>query len=437
MYHYKEKKILIVGLGLTGVSCVEYFLMKNIFPRVMDTRLNPPGIKYISKKVQCHLGSINKNWITNADLIIPSPGIQLSLYYNCNQKKIISDIELFCTEAKKPIIAITGSNGKSTVTTLIAKIAEEAGFRVGLGGNIGIPVLNLLKDKKINLYILELSSFQLENTYSLKKHVGIMLNITENHMDRYPLGFKQYLHAKLNIYQNAKISIINTDDMKYLPLKILNKNCIFFGTKSNSTYRLLKKNEKYWLSVKNKKILNCSKMNLIGRHNYINALSTLALADSINIPRFFSLKILTTFSGLPHRFELIYKNKGVSWINDSKSTNTMSTKVALEILKEVKGTLWLLLGGIGKNANFDFLKPSLQVNNIKIYCFGTDAYKLYKLRPSVSKIMKNIQESVIEISKKIQYGDVVLLSPACASHDQFKNFEERGNIFSMLAKKFG
>ncbi|MCZ7833498.1 MULTISPECIES: UDP-N-acetylmuramoyl-L-alanine--D-glutamate ligase [Atlantibacter] len=438
MADYQGKKVVIIGLGLTGLSCVDFFLARGVTPRVMDTRQAPPGLDNLPETVERHLGSLNDDWLLNADLIIASPGMALahpSLSAAADAGvEIIGDIELFCREAQAPIVAITGSNGKSTVTTLVGEMAKAAGVSVGVGGNIGLPALMLLDAEK-ELYVLELSSFQLETTYSLRAKAATVLNVTEDHMDRYPFGLQQYRAAKLKIYENAEVCVVNADDALTMPVRGADERCVSFGIDVGD-YHLNHQQGDTWLRVKGEKILNAKEMKIVGRHNYTNALAALALADAVGLPRSSSLKALTTFTGLAHRFQLAYDHNGVRWINDSKATNVGSTEAALNGL-HIDGTLHLLLGGDGKSADFSPLNRYLQGDHIHLYCFGRDGAELAALRPDVAEQTATMEEAMRIIASKVQPGDMVLLSPACASLDQFKNFEQRGDVFTRLAKELG
>lgn len=438
MADYQGRKVVIIGLGLTGLSCVDFFLAQGVTPRVMDTRLSPPGLDKLPETVECHLGSLDDGWLQAADLIIASPGMALAhpslMDAAAAGVEIIGDIELFCREAKAPIVAITGSNGKSTVTTLVGEMAKAAGWAVGVGGNIGLPALTLLQHPA-QLYVLELSSFQLETTHSLKAAAATILNVTEDHMDRYPLGLQQYRAAKLRIYENAAVCVVNADDALTMPVRGADKRCISFGADVGD-YHLNRQQGSTWLRADGEKVLNADEMHLVGQHNYTNALAALALADAVGLPRATSLKALTTFSGLAHRFQLAWQHNGVRWINDSKATNVGSTEAALNGL-QVQGTLWLLLGGDGKSADFSPLARYLQGDNVRVYCFGRDAAALADLRPEISVRTETLQQAMEQIAVQLQPGDMVLLSPACASLDQFRNFEQRGDLFVQLAKELG
>lgn len=436
MAEYQGVKIVIIGLGLSGLSCVEFFMMRGIKPRVMDTRTLPPGLEALPDSLERHLGGLHQGWLCSADLIVVSPGISLETPMLIAARnagvEIIGDIELFCREVDVPIVAITGSNGKSTITSLVGEMAKAAGWRVSIGGNIGLPVLKLLH-QKCRLYILELSSFQLETTYNLRAAAATILNLTEDHMDRYPLGLQEYQAAKLRIYRNASVCVVNIDDALTLPTIDANARRVSFGVDVGD-YRLHPHKGETWLFAYGEKVLSTREMKLSGRHHDINALAALALADSVQIPREASLKALIAFTGLPHRFQSVLERNGVSWINDSKSTNVGSTKAALSGL-QVEGTLHLLLGGDGKSADFSTLSDHLQGDNIRLYCFGRDGAQLMNLRPEVATLTKTLAQAMSCITGRVNPGDMVLLSPACASLDQFFNFEDRGNSFIRLVKE--
>ena len=438
MVDYQGKKVVIIGLGLTGLSCVDFFLARGVTPRVIDTRISPPGLDKLPENVERHLGDMNQEGLLDADLIVASPGIALaspalSVAAEAGVE-IVGDIELFCREAQAPIVAITGSNGKSTVTTLVGEMAKSAGWNVGVGGNIGLPALMLLK-QECDLYVLELSSFQLETTNSLRAAAATILNVTEDHMDRYPLGLQQYRAAKLRVYENAKVCVVNSDDALTMPIRGADSRCVSFGADVGD-YHLNRQQGEIWLRVRGEKVLNTREMKVTGKHNFTNALAALALADAVGIPRASSLKALTTFTGLAHRFQLSLEHNGVRWINDSKATNVGSTEAALNGL-HVDGTLHLLLGGDGKSADFSALAQYLQGDNVRLYCFGRDGAQLAALRPEIAEQTETMEQAMRMIAAKVKSGDMVLLSPACASLDQFKNFEQRGDEFSRLAKELG
>ncbi|HHE3651563.1 UDP-N-acetylmuramoyl-L-alanine--D-glutamate ligase [Pasteurella multocida] len=428
---YKNKKVTVIGLGKTGLSCVDFLLAKQADVRVIDTRTQPAGAEQLAKNVPLHTGSLNQQWLLESDLIIISPGlavktpeIQTALAAGI---EVIGDIELFCREAKKPIIAITGSNGKSTVTSLVAHMVNAAGLKVGMGGNIGIPALSLLEQAH-DMYVLELSSFQLETTYSLKATSATVLNISEDHMNRY-VDLEDYRQAKLKIYHHAQTAVINAEDA--LTAMDGLKNGVSFG-EDNADYWLKTEKGRSYLMAKDERVLACDEMKLVGRHNYMNALAAIALAQAAGIPLESIRRALREFNGLDHRFQLAHFAHGVRWVNDSKATNVGSTVAALTGL-QLNGTLHLLLGGDGKGADFSELASLINQPNIICYCFGQDGEQLAALSPR-SQRFSTIEEAINALRPTLSAGDMVLLSPACASLDQFSSFEQRGDEFTRLAK---
>ncbi|HGO5853552.1 TPA: UDP-N-acetylmuramoyl-L-alanine--D-glutamate ligase [Mannheimia haemolytica] len=425
---YENKTVTIIGLGTTGLSCVDFFKKKNANIQVIDTRANPAGADKLDATIPLHTGGLNSEWLLKSDLIVISPGLAVATpeIQQAIQAgvEVIGDVELFCREAKAPIIAITGSNGKSTVTTLTTEMAKQAGIKVGMGGNIGVPVLSLLEGD-YELFVLELSSFQLETTYSLKAKAATILNISEDHMDRYD-SIADYRQAKLRIYDNAENIIVNGEDAQTYPIQAVKKMIRF--AEQNAEYSL----RNQMLYSGDDAIIQTKQMLISGRHNEMNALAAMALAEAANVPREGIVKALQIYGGLPHRFQAVATNDGVRWVNDSKATNVGSTVAALNGLN-VAGTLYLLLGGDGKAADFSELKPLINKPNIICYCFGQDGAALAELSEQ-SVLVGTMQQAVEAIRPQLKKGDMVLLSPACASLDQFKNFEQRGEVFMALAQ---
>lgn len=430
---YQNKKVTVIGLGKTGLSCVDFLRAKQADVRVIDTRQQPAGADQLSKEIPLHTGSLNQQWLLESDLIVISPGlavktpeIQTALQAGV---EVVGDIELFCREADKPIVAITGSNGKSTVTTLVAEMAKAGGLSVGMGGNIGIPALSLLNQQH-DLYVLELSSFQLETTYSLKAVAATVLNVTEDHMNRY-VDLQDYRHAKLKIYDNCQTAVINGEDALTLPTTQCPQQQVFFA-ENNADYWLRPDGHHIYLMACNESILTIDEMKLSGRHNYMNALAAIALAQAAGVNLLGIQTALREFGGLEHRFQLAHMANGVRWINDSKATNVGSTVAALTGL-QVKGKLHLLLGGDGKGADFSELATLINQPHIFCYCFGQDGKQLAALS-SQSQLFDTMEQAIAAIRPQLQAGDMVLLSPACASLDQFPCFEARGDEFTRLAQ---
>ncbi len=425
------KQVVIIGLGKTGLSCVTYFRQRGITPVVMDTRENPPGKESLPAECRLLTGPLDADTLCSASLIVASPGVALATpalqVAKAAGVEIVGDIELFAREAKAPIVAITGSNGKSTVTALVGLMAAEAGFKVGVGGNIGTPALDLLL-QPADLYVLELSSFQLETTSSLKPAAAVILNLSEDHLDRYD-GMAGYLAAKQRIFSNAKRIVVNRDDAATYPPQQSYRQS--FGLNAEAYGRIQRDNQ-LWLSVAGKPVLPVSELNIVGAHNQMNALAAMALADAVAIPQPAQLNVLRSFSGLEHRCQFVREVNGVRWINDSKATNVGSTLAAVAGVGEsVKGRLWLLAGGQGKGQDFSPLQPLLANQIYRMVCFGQDADTLLKLADNTQRVT-DLDEAVRCIAAEAQPGDWVLLAPACASLDQFRNFEQRGQHFADL-----
>ncbi|TCP95006.1 UDP-N-acetylmuramoylalanine--D-glutamate ligase [Cricetibacter osteomyelitidis] len=428
---YQNKNITVIGLGTTGLSVVDFLQSKQANIRVIDTRANPAGAEQLDKNIPLHTGGLNQQWLLDSDMIVISPGlavktpeIQTALQAGV---EVIGDIELFCREADKPVIAITGSNGKSTVTTLVAEMAKAGGLSVGIGGNIGIPALSLLNQQH-DIYVLELSSFQLETTYSLKAVAATVLNVTEDHMNRY-VDLEDYRQAKLRIYENCQTAVINGEDQLTRTENL--KSAVSFG-ENNADYWLKTENGKSYLMARNEMILSCDEIKLTGRHNYMNALAAIALAQAAGINLTGIRTALREFGGLDHRFQFIHFANGVRWVNDSKATNVGSTVAALNGLV-VENKLHLLLGGDGKGADFSELQAFINQPHIYCYCFGRDGAELAKLSEQ-SRLFDTMEQAIEFLRPTLENGDMVLLSPACASLDQFASFEKRGDEFTRLAK---
>ncbi len=442
MFCYKNKNIIILGFGLTGFSCVKYFLSLGIYPKVMDLLLKEFIKLKVFDGIEYYFGGFKESWMLGADLIVISPGVSPyhPLIIKAKNKgiEIINDIEIFSREINIPVIAITGTNGKSTVVTMLYKICNLCGIKVAIGGNIGTPVLDII-NLDVSFYILELSSFQLEYAPNLKTFCSVILNISEDHMDRYPGGFFNYLFSKLNIYNNAYYCVVNNDDFYTYPLNYFEKNIITIGLKK-SDYYIKKNNNDLYLHCFGLDLINVNNFYLKGFSNYVNFLFVISICDLLNISRSIVLDFISNFKGLPHRFSVVKNNKGVVWINDSKSTNIGSTLSALFNLSGINGYIWLLIGGDGKSADFEnLLRPYLLFISKKLHicCYGKSKDILFDMVPGISKKFSTMYSAVYYISNLVQVGDFVLLSPGCSSLDQFINFKDRGNQFIYLSKIYG
>lgn len=428
--------VVVVGLGITGLSVVQHLLktQPQLSIRVIDTRANPPGQDQLPQGIELHSGSWNIAWLAAADLVVANPGIALATpeIQSVLQQgtPVIGDIELFAWVVDKPVVAITGSNGKSTVTDLTGVMAAASGLTVGVGGNIGVPALELL-NLNVDLYVLELSSFQLETTSSLTLTAAAFLNLSEDHMDRYD-GMAAYRQAKLRIFECAKTAIINRDD-EQTSADHFSGAVLSFGFDSQE-FGLIHKDGKEYLADHGQALLAVDELTLVGRHNVANALVALALLKQVGIDLNSTLKALSSYNGLTHRCQVVANKRGIKWVNDSKATNVASTLAALSGL-DCQGTLYLLVGGDGKGADFSELSPVLNSLPVKLCCFGADASEFMLLHPSAQQY-ESMAHVIASIEKHLVHGDMVMLSPACASFDQFKNFMARGDAFTALAQQY-
>ncbi|MCL9773392.1 UDP-N-acetylmuramoyl-L-alanine--D-glutamate ligase [Vibrio methylphosphonaticus] len=427
--------VVVVGLGITGLSVVNHLkkLPHPINIRVMDSRSQAPGADALADGIELHCGSFNQQWLNEADLVVCNPGIALATPEIVVARQlgvpVVGDIELFAWANTKPVIAITGSNGKSTVTDLTGALAKAAGLSVGVGGNIGVPALDLLA-MDADLYVLELSSFQLETTESLKVTVAAFLNLSEDHMDRYQ-GMSDYAQAKRRIFMNAEYALVNRAEPETYPDE-LGSACLIetFGF-DNQAFGMLKAQGSTWLMDHGESIIDTARLSLVGKHNWSNALVACALLKLAGIDYRRAMDTLMLYAGLSHRCQVVVKDKGVTWVNDSKATNVASTLAALSGLT-LEGKLYLLVGGDGKGADFSALAKPLSRLNVMLCCFGRDKARFSELTSDAQQFT-SLDDAIAHITPQLTGGDMVMLSPACASFDQFANFMARGDHFSALA----
>jgi len=422
---------LIIGLGKTGISCAHYLKKNKINFIMMDSRENPPGLLAFQQSfpdIPIHLGNFNQAMIDQAQEIIISPGIAPDDF---PPSKTISDIELFARHAQAPIIGITGTNAKGTVTTLLGDMIQHAGLSVLLGGNIGTPALDLLDHPVPDFYVLEISSFQLETTKHLPLIAASILNISPDHLDRHQT-MEKYIAAKQGIYQQTKTVIFNRQDTATFPPSS-HPQQISFGLDipSSQNFGVIDA----YLTEGNKKLLPASALKIQGTHNWCNALAALALGKAIGLPTEKMLDALKCFPGLPHRCEWVTSHDHVHWYNDSKGTNIGATVAALEGFgKSSPGKIILLAGGLGKNQDFKLLNKSVDNYAKKVILFGQDAEKIRQALSCECILVSSLKEAVQKAKSIAKPEDIILLSPACASMDQFKDFEDRGNQFKMFVK---
>lgn len=435
-----DKQRIIVGLGATGLSVARYLAGRDLPFAVCDTRPEPPGLdklKRFAPMADLYLGELDADLLSSAGELIVSPGIALSTPAIKAAidagVSVVGDIELFAREAEAPIIAITGSNAKTTVTTLVGAMVEQAGKRVAVGGNIGTPALDLL-DEKADLYVLELSSFQLETTQTLNAAVAVVLNVSEDHMDRYT-GLAAYHLAKHRIFRGAQQVVFNRDDALTRPLVADQLPCWSFGL-SRPDFRgfgLIEQGGQSWLAFEFKALMPTADLKIRGAHNQANALAALALGHAVGLPMPAMLSALREFAGLPHRCQWLGQYAGVDYYDDSKATNVGAALAAIEgFASDLQGKQVLIAGGDGKGADFSALLGPVARHCRAVILLGRDAPLLEKLFAGHVAVQRvaTLDEAVVAAAAAAEPGDVVLLSPACASLDMFRNFEERGRLFA-------
>jgi len=435
---------LVIGMGQTGASCIPFLLARGYSVTALDSRLNPPCSKQIRNdfpQVKTVYGIFDKETIDKADMIVVSPGVSLkepTLVDAISQgKDIVGDIELFAREVKAPVIAITGSNGKSTVTTLVGMMCKANNMNVKVGGNIGVPVLSLLDQKDVEIFILELSSFQLETTRSLNALAATVLNISPDHMDRYT-NEDEYVDAKARIFQGNGAMVLNRDDTHVSKMAIKGRQTFWYGLKepdSHMMFGVTKFMGDHWISRGQKRLFRANEVAMAGEHNIANVLAALAIATIAGVPIEISRKVIASFQGLPHRMEVICESGDVTWINDSKGTNVGSTVAALS---GVNRPVILIAGGDGKGADFSSLGVAIEKYAKAVVLIGKDANLIKDSITSHLPVFKvaDIKQAVMKSASLAVAGDAVLLSPACASFDMYRNFEHRGDIFRETVLKF-
>ena len=432
---------IVVGLGKSGMSLVRFLARQGLPFAVADSRANPPELATLRAEfpqVDVRCGELDVAFLCRANELLVSPGLALATpalqQAAARGVKMSGDIELFARHAKAPIIAITGSNAKSTVTTLVGEMAAAAGKRVAVGGNLGTPALDLLNDE-VELYVLELSSFQLECTDQLNAEVATCLNVSEDHMDRYS-GMPAYHLAKHRIFRGARQVVINRQDALSRPLLAEGQPCWSFGLNKPDfkAFGLIEEGGEKYLAFQFDKLLNVRELKMRGAHNQANALAALALGHAAGLPMAPMLAALREFTGLAHRCQWLRELRGVTYYDDSKATNVGAALAAIEGLgADIDGKLLLIAGGDGKGADFSALRGPVAAHCRAVLLLGRDAELLANtLADSGVPLIRvaTLEDAVQRAAELAQAGDAVLLSPACASLDMFKNFEQRGQLFA-------
>ena len=437
---------VVAGLGISGVSAVNFLHEKGYRVAVTDSRAVPPGHDQTPADVQTSFGQFDQDLLLSAEEIIISPGLDPKLpeiqAAIAKGIPVISEIQVLRRATDKPIVAITGSNAKSTVTTLIGLMAENAGKKVAVGGNLGRPALDLTKDDP-ELYILELSSFQLETTSNLNAEVAVVLNLSEDHLDRHG-DMMGYHTAKHRIFQGVKKVVHNRDVSLTRPLVPDATPMQSFGLNAPdmNQYGVLRETDgTMWLARGRERLLKSSDMYMQGTHNVANALACLALGEAIDLPLESMLETLKTFKGLEHRCEFVKDVNGVRYYNDSKGTNIGATLAALDglgaAIEVQQGKVAIILGGQGKGQDFTALRESLSKFAKVAVLIGEDRPVIEKAIEGTTTLLhaESLAEAVALCQQNTQPNDVVLLSPACASFDMFSGYPQRGHQFVALVNE--
>ena len=446
----KDKRVLVLGLGDTGLSALRWLNRQGALLSVADTRQMPPGLALLEVELpetKLYLGALTPQAFEGVDLVVISPGVSLSepSVQAVIQRgvPVIGDVELFAQHRPSgtKLIAITGSNGKSTVTTMVGDMCRASGLKTTVAGNIGLPVLDTLNGDIPDVYVLELSSFQLETTSSLNATAATVLNISEDHMDRYH-GLKDYAAAKARIFSGTGVQVLNRQDSMSLDMTLEGRTCVTFGldeAKNAEDFGLGQKDGATILMRGENELITSHELKISGSHNAANALAAMALCEVIGLQKEAMIKALREYKGLPHRVEWVAEISNITFYDDSKGTNVGATCAALQGLvgPNDSSKIVLIAGGDGKGQDFSPLSGIVARNARAVVLIGRDALEIQKgLNVESIHIVK---VETLELAVKAAYdlaqpGDAVLLSPACASFDMFRNYVHRAEVFVQSVK---
>ena len=435
---------VVVGLGKTGASCLRYFAKHGIAAAATDSRQSPPGLAELgplARTLDIRLGAFDLSLLDGASQVLMSPGVSLdepiARAARARGIEVLGDVELFARAVHAPVIGITGTNGKSTVTSLVAAMASAAGRRVLAGGNLGTPALDLLDQPAPDLYVLELSSFQLETTTSLNLVAAVVLNVTADHMDRYATVL-DYARAKERIFARAATVVRNADDPLVMAMggagdRAAQRVVTFSTQRTDADYCLLRDGARTFLCRHGAAVFEMARMKITGLHNAANALAALALGDAAGLPLAAMLQALENFPGLPHRSAWVADLRGVRYVDDSKGTNVGATLAAVD---GMPGPLVVIAGGVSKGQDFAPLAAAFKGKVRHVVLIGQDAGDVERALAGVSSSERaaSMQDAVAAATRAAQPGDTVLLSPACASLDMFRDYGHRGDVFAAAVR---
>ena len=432
---------LVLGMGLTGASCARFLAGRGISAWFADTRATPPGLAAIRDAMpgaRCFAGDAPRELPASIARVIVSPGVDLDspLLGAARQRglPILSDLDLFAAECGAPVIGITGSNGKSTVTSMVGAALTAAGWRVGVGGNLGTPALDLL-DPALRAYVLELSSFQLERSNPLPLAAAVVLNVAPDHLDKHGT-MAAYTAAKARIYAGSRIAIVNRDEpvLAELVPAAIPVQSFGLGVPRAGQFGLIAAPDGEWLAFGRERLLRAAALPIPGRHNVSNALAALALGHAAGAGLMAMAEGLRTFRGLPHRMQVIAVADGITWIDDSKATNVAA---AVTSIRGVTGPLVLIAGGDGKGQSFNELAEALRGRDSVAILIGRDRGQLAgELQGACAvELADGLQQAVTRARAIARPGHTVLLAPACSSLDMFRNYEHRGQVFATAVQE--
>jgi|HigsolmetaAR204D_1030405.scaffolds.fasta_scaffold00149_36 UDP-N-acetylmuramoylalanine--D-glutamate ligase len=435
-------RTVVVGLGRTGLSCARYLKARGIDFAVTDSRAAPPeaaALASVAPQADTRFGAFDMRLLEGAAQLVVSPGVSVKDPFvaaaAARGLPIVGDIELFARAAQAPIAAITGTNGKSTVTTLVARMAQASGKRTLAGGNLGRPALDLLDEPTPELYVLELSSFQLETTYSLEAHAATVLNVTSDHMDRY-VSMQEYADAKARIFAGATAAIVNLDDpyVRAMSTQAARRIGFALDERDGADYYVARAGDDVTLMSRGERLIGMSELKIAGLHNALNALAALAMCEALEVSRAACIEALKTFEGLPHRSQWVADIAGVRYIDDSKGTNVGATLAAVAGLP---GSLVLIAGGQGKGQDFRPLADAFRGKVRHVVLLGQDARLIAAAIEGVStyEFATDMRDAVTRAASAARAGEIVLLSPACASLDMFRDYAHRGDVFAAEVRR--
>lgn len=435
---------VIVGLGSTGLACARFLTKRGVPVHIVDSRPEPPGLKDLRAtlpQVPVTLGRLEQALLDGARVLVVSPGVALAepsiQRAAARGVAVVGDIELFAGEVEAPVVAITGSNGKSTVTALLGEMARTDGLDVRVGGNFGPPALTLLEQPGAELFVLELSSFQLERTESLRPAAAAVLNISEDHLDRHH-DLDTYAVVKQRIFFGDGVQVLNLDDARVANMRLPDRKVSWFtlGIPEGDVFGLLPRAGGPWLARGKQPLLPASALQIPGAVSTANALAALALGESVGLSMAAMRDALRRFKGLSHRLQHVANVGGVDWYDDSKATNIGATVAAVASLGSADRQLIVIAGGEGKGADFGPLRSTVSGRVRAMVLMGRDAQRIEEAVQDRVRVLRvsDMAEACAQARELAEVGDAVLLSPACASFDMYRDYRERGEVFAALVR---